>query len=134
MIIEVETLFPRIQPGGETSVVGLTHQDIVTALTSVSGHPGIVLLHILYPRTDARTHSSLDSLVHVLNGHGMHELARLLASETHYLLFNDPTQAWLAFHEIRRDSLAIGVHLYFNGLTADAAEHALKAYVHRGAR
>ncbi|MGP8432780.1 hypothetical protein ACT2FY_38085 [Paraburkholderia fungorum] len=131
MTFDIEMLFPETRLDGEKSVAGLTHQDIVTVLTSAPGRRSIVLLHMLYPRTDARTHHSLDSLVHSLHGHGLHQLASLVANETHYLLFTDPAQAWTAFHEIRRDSLAIGVHLYFRGLTGDAAEHALDAYAHQ---
>lgn len=134
MNFPAETLFPQTRLDEENSVAGLKLQDIVAALTSVPTRRGIVLLHMLYPRTDARTHHSLDSLVHALHGHGLHQLARLVENETHYLLFTDPAQAWIAFHEIRHDSLAIGVHLYFRGLTGDAAEHALDASVHQAPR
>lgn len=134
MTFDTEMLFPETRLDEENSVAGLTHQDIVTALTSVPGRRCIVVLHMLYPRTDARTHHSLDSLVHSLHGHGLHQLASLVANETHYLLFTDAAKAWIAFHEIRRDSLAIGVHLYFKGLTGDAAEHALDTYVHQASR
>jgi len=90
-------------------------------------------LHMLYPRTDARTHRSLDALVNVLHGHGLHEVADLIAHEAHYLLFKDPVKAWKAFHEIRNDSLAIGVHLYYHGLVGEAAERALDKDAHRKA-
>ncbi|MNY68001.1 hypothetical protein D3C86_2056930 [compost metagenome] len=51
--------------------------------------------------------------------------------EAHYLVFKDPTEAWRAMHEIRHDSLAIGVHLYYKGKTGDAAEAALDLDAHR---
>jgi hypothetical protein len=86
---------------------------------------------MLYPRTDARTHRSLDTLVNVLHGHGLHEVADLISDEAHYLLFKDPVKAWKAFHEIRNDSLAIGVHLYYHGLVGEAAERALDKDAHR---
>ena len=93
----------------------------------------VAVLHMLYPRTDARTHRSLDTLVDVLHGHGLHEVADLIAQEAHYLLFKDPVKAWKAFHEIRNDSLAIGVHLYYHGLVGEAAERALDKDAHRKA-
>ena len=91
------------------------------------------MLRMLYPRTDARTHRSLDSLVNVLHGHGLHEVADLIAQEAHYLLFKHPVKAWKTFHEIRNDSLAIGVHLFYHGLVGEAAERALDQDAHRKA-
>jgi hypothetical protein len=67
----------------------------------------------------------------VLHGHGLHEVADLIAGEAHYLLFKDPVKAWKAFHEIRNDSLAIGVHLYYHALVGEAAERALGRDAHR---
>ena len=46
-------------------------------------------------------------------------------------VFKDPVKAWKAFHEIRNDSLAIGVHLYYHGLVGEAAERALDKDAHR---
>ncbi|MGA7815267.1 MAG: hypothetical protein WCA53_20570, partial [Caballeronia sp.] len=68
-----------------------------------------------------------------LRGHGLHEVAGLIAQEAHYLLFKEPVNAWKAFQEIRNDSLAIGVHLYYRGLVGEAAERALDADAHRKA-
>jgi hypothetical protein len=85
---------------------------------------------MLYPRTDTRTHVSLEALVAALNRRGMHQVARLIAKETHYLLFRDPAKAWRVLHEIRNDSLAIGAHVYYKGLAGDAAEQALDADAH----
>ena len=61
---------------------------------------------------------------------GLHQVARLVSQEAHYLVFKDPVKAWKAFHEIRNDSLAIGVHLYYAGLVGEAAEHKLDAHAH----
>ncbi|MNK92430.1 hypothetical protein D3C87_1125550 [compost metagenome] len=58
-------------------------------------------------------------------------MAELVDQEAHYLVFKDPTEAWRAMHEIRHDSLAIGVHLYYKGKTGDAAEAALDLDAHR---
>lgn len=48
-------------------------------------------------------------------------------------MFKDPGKAWKALHEIRNDSLAIGVHLYYKGQSGDAAEAALDSDAHRAA-
>jgi len=130
----LEALFPATQSDSDThnaEVSALNHHDIVVALSEALASKKVAVLHMLYPRTDARTHRSLDSLVDILHGHGLHEVARLLAREAHYLLFKDPVKAWRAFQEIRNDSLAIGAHLYYRGLVGDEAEQALDADAHR---
>ena len=117
-------------PTGEP-VTAIRHQDIVAAFTAQAGAQPVAVLHMLYPRTDARTHRRLDLLVGALRNHGLHEVATLVEREAHYLVFTDVAQAWRALHEIRHDSLAIGVHLYYRGLTGDAAEQALDTDAHR---
>ncbi|WJF92136.1 hypothetical protein QS306_15380 [Paraburkholderia bonniea] len=133
MTFTLETLFPCDAQAEDTVVTALNHQDIVTALSATLAAQNVAVLHMLYPRTDARTHRSLDALVNVLHGHGLHQVASLIAQEAHYLLFREPAKAWKAFQEIRNDSLAIGVHLYYNGLVGEAAEQALDADAHRKA-
>jgi hypothetical protein len=131
MNLPLDTLFEAGSSAEEgTDVAALNHQDIVVALSAALAPKRVAVLHMLYPRTDARTHRNLDTLVDILHGHGLHEVARLIAQETHYLLFKDPAKAWKVFHEIRNDSLAIGVHLYYNGLVGEAAELALDAHAH----
>ncbi len=133
MNASLETLFPDHVHNEDNIVTALNHQDIVVALSAALKTQDVAVLHMLYPRTDARTHRSLDALVDVLHGHGLHEVADLIAREAHYLLFKDPVKAWKAFHEIRNDSLAIGVHLYYHGLVGEAAELALDQDAHRKA-
>ncbi len=118
-------------PSVDDAVTAIHHQDIVAAFTAQAGGQTVAVLHMLYPRTDARTHRSLDHLVGALHNHGLHDVATLVAREAHYLVFKDATQAWRALHEIRHDSLAIGVHLYYRGLSGDAAEKALDIDAHR---
>ncbi|WP_206996463.1 hypothetical protein [Trinickia mobilis] len=131
MNASLETLFPNQNQAEDSIVTALNHQDIVVALSAALSAQNVAVLHMLYPRTDARTHRSLDALVDVLHGHGLHEVAGLIAQEAHYLLFKEPLKAWKAFHEIRNDSLAIGVHLYYHGLIGEAAERALDADARR---
>jgi hypothetical protein len=131
MNASLETLFPDHRHTEDNVVTALNHQDIVVALSAALKTQNVAVLHMLYPRTDARTHNSLDSLVAQLHGHGLHEVAGLVANEAHYLLFKDAAKAWQAFQEIRNDSLAIGVHLYYHGLVGAAAELALDADAHR---
>ncbi|MBC8721381.1 hypothetical protein F6X37_07195 [Paraburkholderia sp. 31.1] len=131
MNVSLETLFPDHVHTEDHTVTALNHQDIVVALSAALKTQDVAVLHMLYPRTDARTHRSLDTLVDVLHGHGLHEVADLIAQEAHYLLFKDPVKAWRVFHEIRNDSLAIGVHLYYHGLVGEAAERALDKDAHR---
>lgn len=131
MNASLETLFPDHYHAEDSIVTALNHQDIVVALSSALWTQNVAVLHMLYPRTDARTHRSLDALVDVLHGRGLHVVADLIAQEAHYLLFKDPVKAWKAFQEIRNDSLAIGVHLYYHGLVGEAAERALDADAHR---
>ena len=118
-------LFPQHANGSAQGVTAVTHQDIVVGLSSLLKDQKVAVLHMLYPRTDARTHASLEALVDKMHGHGMHEAARLIAQEAHYLIFEDPVAARRAVHEIRNDSLAIGVHLYYAGLVGEPAEAAL---------
>jgi hypothetical protein len=131
MNASLETLFPDHNHTEDSIVTALNHQDIVVALSAALKTQNVAVLHMLYPRTDARTHRSLDALVDKLRGHGLHQVAALVADEAHYLLFKDPKKAWKALHEIRNDSLAIGVHLYYHGLVGEAAELALDADAHR---
>ena len=133
MNASLETLFPDHVHTDDSIVTALNHQDIVVALSGAVKNQNVAVLHMLYPRTDARTHSSRDALVNVLRGHGLHEVASLIEQETHYLLFKDPAKAWQAFQEIRNDSLAIGVHLYYHGLVGEAAERELDKDAHRKA-
>jgi hypothetical protein len=127
-MLDLESL---LADDSERIVASLTHKDIVTGLSAALAPQSVAVLHMHYPRTDTRTHASLDSLVSSLNSHGMHQVARLIAEETHYLLFRDPVKAWRVFHEIRNDSLAIGVSVYYKGLSGDAAEHALDTDAHK---
>ncbi len=133
MNLNMDTLFPYTDEKQDTVVTALNHQDIVLAMSAALATEKIAVLHMLYPRTDARTHDSLDALVAALHGHGLHEVARLVSQQAHYLVFKDPAKAWQAFHEIRNDSLAIGTHLYYCGLVGEAAEHALDEDAHHKA-
>jgi hypothetical protein len=127
MTFDIESLFVDDTDRVATAI---THNDIVTGLTAALAPQAVAVLHILYPRTDARTHASLDALVSALNRHGMHQVARLIAEETRYLLFRNPAKAWRVLHEIRNDSLAIGVHVYYKGLAGAAAEQMLDTDAH----
>jgi hypothetical protein len=131
MTLNMEALFPDTGEQEEAVVTALNHQDIVLAMSAALASEKIAVLHMLYPRTDARTHDSLDALVDRLHGHGLHEVARLISQQAHYLVFKNPAKAWKAFHEIRNDSLAIGAHLYYCGLVGETAEHALDEDAHR---
>jgi hypothetical protein len=133
MNASLETLFPEHSQLDGSTVTALNHHDVVAALSAALSTEKVAVLHMLYPRTDERTHRSLDTLVDLLHGHGMHEVAGLIAKEVRYLLFRETAKAWKVFHEIRNDSLAIGVHLYYRGLVGAAAENALDADVHRKA-
>ncbi|WP_321859054.1 hypothetical protein [Paraburkholderia tropica] len=126
---EIGPLSDKLSFDGNVTVVALNHRDIVTSVSSMLSSHRIALLHILYPRTDARTHRSLDALVDALRGHGEHEVATLLQNQAHYLFFANPVKAWGVLREIRLGSLAIGVHLYYCGLTGERAEHALEESV-----
>jgi len=125
MPIDVEMLFVDSVDGAERVATSITHKDIVTGLSAALAPQAVAVLHMLYPRTDARTHASLDALVEALNRHSMHQVSRLIAEKAHYLLFRNPVKASRVLHEIRNDSLAIGVHVYYKGLAGGAAERML---------
>ncbi|GAB7543886.1 hypothetical protein [Cupriavidus sp. CuC1] len=131
MRLTPETLLPTQHVTTEDVVTAIRHQDIVEAYTATSASQRVAVLHMLYPRTDARTHRSLDALVNALHVHGLHQVADMVEKEAHYLVFKDPAKAWKALHEIRHDSLAIGVHLYYKGQSGAAAEAALDVDAHR---
>ncbi len=130
MNISIDTLFSEEELAEDAVVTALNHQDIVVALSAALAKERVAVLHMLYPRTDARMHRSLDELIAALHGHGLHQVARLVSEEAHYLVFKDPVKAWKTFHEIRNDSLAVGVHLYYAGLVGEAAERSLDAHAH----
>lgn len=130
MNISIDSLFAEEDRAEGAVVTALNHQDIVVALSAALASERVAVFHMLYPRTDARTHRSLDALVAALHGHGLHQVARLISQEAHYLVFKDPVKALKALHEIRNDSLAIGVHLYYLGLVGEAAEQKLDAHAH----
>ncbi|ALP66149.1 MULTISPECIES: hypothetical protein [Paraburkholderia] len=130
MNMNLDTLFPATEEAEDIAVTALNHQDIVLAMSAALASEKVAVLHMLYPRTDARTHRSLDELVDRLHGHGLHQVARLVSQEAHYLVFKEPAKAWKAFNEIRHDSLAIGVHLYYCGLIGEGAERALDIDAH----
>jgi hypothetical protein len=127
MTIDIETLFVDSTDGAERVATSITHEDIVTGLSAALAPQAVAVLHMLYPRTDARTHASLDALVEGLNRHCMHQAARLIAEKSHYLLFRNPVKALRVLHAIRNDSLAIGVHVYYKGRAGGAAEQMLDA-------
>jgi hypothetical protein len=92
MNASLETLFPDLNHTEDSIVTALNHQDIVVALSAALKTQNVAVLHMLYPRTDARTHSSLDELVSRLNSHGLHKVAGLVANEAHYLVFKEPVK------------------------------------------
>ncbi len=122
---------PTQQATTESVVTAIHHQDIVESYTATKAPERVTVFHMLYPRTDARTHRSLDALVNTLHLRGLHDVAEMVQQEAHYLVFKDPINAWKALHEIRNDSLAIGVHLYYKGHSGEAAEAALDVDAHR---
>jgi hypothetical protein len=130
MRLTPDTLLPTHAATTE-GIVTMRHQDIVEAYTETLASQRVAVLHMLYPRTDARTHRSLDALVNALHGHGLHQVAEMVEKEAHYIVFKEPGKAWRALHEIRNNSLAIGVHLYYQGQSGPAAEAALDTDAHR---
>ncbi|WP_152624239.1 hypothetical protein [Cupriavidus sp. IDO] len=126
----MRSMLPTQQATTENVVTAIHHHDIVEAYTATIAPQRVAVLHMLYPRTDARTHHSLDALVNALHLRGLHEVAEMVRKEAHYLVFKAPAQAWRALHEIRNDSLAIGVHLYYMGQSGEAAEAALDRDAH----
>lgn len=134
MNIERDMLLGKFEFPDDIPVVAVNHNDIVSTLSKMLQEQGIVLLHMLFPRTDARTHQNLDALIQVLRGHGEHQVASLIESESRYLLFREPVKAWRVFREIRKASLAIGVHIYYCGLGGESAEEALQHRVQSEAR
>lgn len=134
MDMKITALLADITFDDSASVAALHHQDIASAFSLVLADHELALLHVLYPRTDAKTHENQQTLVHALHGHGLHAVAQLIENGTHYLLFHDPHKAWKTYQEIRGASLAIGVHLYFLGLHGTAAEDALETRAHERLR
>jgi hypothetical protein len=126
MTIDIETLFVDSNDGAERVAITITHKDVVTGWSAALAPQAVAVLHMLYPRTDARTHASRDALVDALNRHCMHQAARLIAEQSHYLLFRNPVKALRVLHAIRNDSLAIGAHVYYKGLEGVAAEQMLE--------
>ena len=45
-------------------------------------------------------------------------------------MFRDVEEAWRVLQEIRNDSLAIGVHVYYKGFAGEAAEEMLDLDAH----
>lgn len=128
MSLTIAQLFQN-KPVGDLATP-VDHQDIVIALSLALAEEKVAVLHMLYPKVDARTHKSLDSLVAAMHRHGLDEVGEMIAKEPRYLLLKNPVYAWRVFHEISNDSLAIGVHLYYRGLSGVVAEQALNRDAH----
>jgi len=126
-------LVPPNEPVTEDAVTSIRHHHIVEAYTGTAPAQGAAVLHMLYPRTDARTHCSPDRLVSALHLRGLHQVADMVKNEEHYLMFRDPAMVWKALHEIRNDSLAIGVHLFYRGQSGEAAKTTLDLDAYRAA-
>lgn len=109
-------------------VTGLDLRDMARAYSTQLPGSGAVLL-LSYPNVDARNHKSLDALTAALSGHGMPRVAALLHDETPFVVLDDAAAALRVFHEIERDSLAIGVSLFFKGESGAEAERAIQASV-----
>ena len=54
MNISVDTLFAEDEQAAGAVVTALNHQDIVVALSAALANERVAVLHMLYPRTDAR--------------------------------------------------------------------------------
>lgn len=128
----IEALFPNQQGAADSVVSALNHQEILVALSALVADRRVAVLHMLYPRTDARTHRSLDALVSTLHGHGLHEVATLVSQEAHYLVFKDPAKAWKAFRKSATTRWRSGC-TFTTRLSGDDAEKSLDADAHQKA-
>jgi hypothetical protein len=103
------------------NVFGMSYEQVRVALSRLIGDADNVLIYLTYPKVDELNHKSRDMLVSKLSGHGFAETAELVEKECPYLAFNDKKKALKVYHEIQRDSLAVGATLYYKGLTDLAA-------------
>lgn len=126
MSLTLEQLFPNHRPGDEIATALDSHAIVNALALACSGH-SFALLRMQYPSTDANTHHSRDQLTEVLHRHGLHLVANMIDQDSPYLLFTSATNAWLTFLEIRRHSAAIGVQVYYRGLSGAEAESRLRA-------
>lgn len=62
----------------EDVVTAIHHHHIVEAYTGAIAPKPVTVLHMLYPRTDVRTHRSLDALVNALHQRGLHQVAEMV--------------------------------------------------------
>ena len=106
-------------------VTGLDRYDMAREFSKMQGGRGAVLV-LTYPKVDARNHKSLDALTAALSGHGMPRVAGLLHDEMPFLVIDNAVAAMKVYQEIQRDSLAIGVSLFFKGESGSDAERLIE--------
>ncbi|MDN0082912.1 hypothetical protein QU487_09105 [Crenobacter sp. SG2305] len=111
------------------NVASIDQAEIPLLLSQLLGSQELVVLSLTYPDVDDRNHKSLLTLVQQLASHGMKDSATYVDAQSPYLLFNDLRKALVVYHEIQKDSVAIGVSLYYAGLTGAAAEQAIKQHL-----
>jgi hypothetical protein len=109
------------------NVFGMSYEQVRVALSKLIGDTNNVLIYLTYPKVDQLNHKSRDTLVSKLSGHGFAETAELVEKECPYLAFNDKKKALKVYHEIQRDSMAVGATLYYKGLTDLAAVNLIHA-------
>jgi len=110
---------------GTKNVARIDQGEIPLLLSQLLASQERAVLSLTYPDVDGRNHKSLATLVQQLASHGMKDSAAHVDAQAPYLLFDDLRKALVVYREVQHDSVAIGVSLYYAGLTGAAAEHAI---------
>jgi hypothetical protein len=112
----------------DVQVTGLDLNGMAREFSKTQAGKGATLV-LSYPEVDLRNHKSLDALTAALSGHGMATVAAQLHDEAEFLVVEDSVSALKVYREIQRDSLAIGVSLFFDGVSGSAAERLIESRI-----
>lgn len=112
----------------DVQVTGLDLNGMAREFSKTQGGKGATLV-LSYPKVDERNHKSLDALTAAISGHGMAGVAAQLHDELEFLVIQDAVAALKVYREIQRDSLAIGVSLFFDGHSGSVAEQRIESRI-----
>lgn len=91
----------------------LNNHELLVLVSSLTPQ---ALLHIHYDKIDEMNHKSLNSIVHVLNDSGYHDLAQALEKQTPYVVFDNAVQAVKAREFLNDHSAAVYASIFYKGV------------------
>jgi hypothetical protein len=101
------------------NVTGFDNHQMVVALSTKITE---AIVHLHYDQIDEKNHKSLNTLVHVLEDSGMHDIAKIVADQKPYAVLDNPQMALNLNNFINEHSAAISSSLYYKGVRNNEAD------------